>query len=128
MNNEQAAGPALSMLNKPAQFAAFRAGSRFRAGTLLSVRVRRSGLTGVRLGFATGKELGGAVERNRVRRCLRVAVGQLLPRLIPGSDILVIARAAAVPAGAVQLEAELCRLLSGAGALRPAGESADEKR
>lgn len=109
----------VTMLRTPAEFAAFRAGSRFRAGPLMSVRVRRSGLSGVRFGFATGKDLGGAVERNRVRRRLRVAVQALTPRLSPGSDVLVIARKAAVEATGAEITAALDGLLAAAGALRP---------
>lgn len=115
---EPASAPVVSMLRTKLEFAAFRAGSRFRAGPLMSVRVRRSGLAGVRFGFATGKELGGAVERNQVRRRLRVSVQALTPSLLPGSDILVVARKSSVAASGSEITTALSNLLATAGALR----------
>jgi ribonuclease P protein component len=45
-----------------------------------------------RYGFITGKSLGKAVQRNRVRRLLREAVRQLHPQLRSGVDMVLIAR------------------------------------
>lgn len=45
-----------------------------------------------RYGLVTGKRLGGAVVRNRVRRLMREAIRQLHPRLQTGHDIVVVAR------------------------------------
>jgi ribonuclease P protein component len=45
-----------------------------------------------RFGFVTGRRLGNAVTRNRVRRLLREAVRSFLPRLKPGYDVALIAR------------------------------------
>ena len=50
-----------------------------------------------RYGFAAGKRLGGAVERNRAKRLLREAVRALHPRLAPGHDIVFIARNTLTP-------------------------------
>lgn len=48
------------------------------------------GLT--RFGFVVGKRIGGAVVRNRVKRRLREIARHLAPTLVPGYDIVVIAR------------------------------------
>ena len=46
-----------------------------------------------RLGLVVSRKVGGAVERNRVKRVLREAFACESPRLPPGSDAVVIARA-----------------------------------
>lgn len=51
-----------------------------------------NGLTHNRYGFITGRKLGNAVTRNRVRRVLREAVRQLHPELKTGYDTVIIAR------------------------------------
>jgi len=115
------------MLSKPDEFAAFRTGSRFRTGPLMNVRVRRSGLSGVRFGLATGKELGGAVERNRVRRQLRAAIRALTPRLVPGFDVLIVARKASTGVTGAEITDALTNLLAATGAVGALAESARTK-
>ena len=39
-----------------------------------------------------GKKVGGAVQRNRVKRLVREAIRHLHPRLAPGHDIVVVVR------------------------------------
>ena len=48
-----------------------------------------------RLGLSVSRRVGGAVERNRVKRVLREAFAHESPRLPTGSDAVVIARAGA---------------------------------
>lgn len=45
-----------------------------------------------RLGLSVGKRVGGAVERNRVKRVLREEFSRIQPELTPGVDYVVIAR------------------------------------
>jgi ribonuclease P protein component len=52
-----------------------------------------NGQDAVRCGFIAGKKVGGAVERNRARRLLREALRARLPRIKPGMDLVLIARA-----------------------------------
>jgi ribonuclease P protein component len=84
---------------------------------VLSVRVRRNGLDHARFAFATGRKLGSAVVRNRIRRRLRTIVRALAPRFTEGWDVLVVVRQAGSSASQAQLAASLERTLSAAGAL-----------
>ena len=45
-----------------------------------------------RAGFITGKSIGNAVKRNRVKRQLKAVLSEFLPHFINQSDVLVIAR------------------------------------
>ena len=47
---------------------------------------------GPRLGLAVSRQLGGAVERNRLKRRLRAAFDELTERLPAGHDYVLIAR------------------------------------
>lgn len=48
-----------------------------------------------RLGLSVGRRVGGAVERNRVKRMVREAFWACADKLAPGQDFVVIARPAA---------------------------------
>jgi ribonuclease P protein component len=53
-----------------------------------------------RVAYAVGRRVGGAVQRNRLRRRLRAIVGQLTPQLQPGDYLFSAApRAAELSAG-----------------------------
>jgi ribonuclease P protein component len=69
---------------------------------LLSLRAAPNGLDRVRVGIICGKQVGGAVVRNRARRRLREAARSLLSGLPPGLDILLVIR----PSGASATVAE----------------------
>jgi ribonuclease P protein component len=68
-----------------------------------------------RIGLITSKRVGGAVDRNKIRRRLREIIRADRAKLAPGFDIVVVAKSAAAQAAFDDLRAEwllLARRLS----------------
>ncbi len=82
---------------------------------------RAEGGTGPRLGISVGRKVGGAVERNRVKRLLREVFWEAEGDLSPDHDFVVVARPAAGPLAAEQGEEGMALAL--ADVLREAGLS-----
>ncbi len=78
-----------------------------------------SGTGHPRLGLSVSRKVGGAVERNRVKRMLREAFARNEDRLKPGQDVVVVARPAAAELvereGLAGLDQALAQLLAKAG-------------
>ena len=69
-----------------------------------------------RIGFSVSKKLGGAVVRNRIRRRLREASRSIVPRLSPGTDIVVVARRSIEESTVAEMESVLNEQFRKAGA------------
>ena len=74
-----------------------------------------------RFGISTGRRLGGAVQRNRVRRRVREVLRHSANESGHGWDILIVARPAAAGASFDDLRSALLRLL---GAIRDSVKAA----
>jgi ribonuclease P protein component len=107
----------LEMLSHPQDFAAIQERGTSRSHPLLIVRVLRTELGTTRFAFSTGRRLGGAVVRNRVRRRLREALRVMAPSFRPGWDVLIIARPALVGADHDALVEAVGRLLRRSGVI-----------
>lgn len=83
---------------------------------VLYARPNRTGKN--RVGITTGKKLGGAVERNRIRRRLREVYRLNEARFKPGYDIVVVARSRSLHADFAALTAGYLSAAEKAGILR----------
>ncbi len=109
--------PRLVMLSRPQDFAALQGAGTTRSHPLFSARFLRTDLETTRFGLSTGRKLGGAVVRNRVRRRLREELRAMAPSFQPGWDVLIIARPAIVKTDHEALVGALSRLLRRGGVL-----------
>lgn len=80
------------------------------ANNLVVLKALRNDLNLTRYGFSVTKKVGGAVERNRLKRLLREIMRRQL--LKPGWDVVLIVRPQAVNAQYHQLEMVITKLLS----------------
>lgn len=85
-------------LRRPADFQRVRAARRSWGHPLLVLYVAPNDRATTRLGISVGKRVGKAVVRNGVKRRVREAVRHRLPDLLPGHDLVFIARAPAADA------------------------------
>jgi ribonuclease P protein component len=73
-----------------------------------------------RIAYAIGRKVGGAVERNRLRRRLRAIVGQLAPSLRPGA-YLIGASPEVTHLSVGELQTTVTRAMEKVGGMAPAG-------
>jgi len=105
----------LPSLRRKAEFAAIAAGGSARSSRLLVLRSLRTEGAPTRIGMATSRSLGGAVQRNRVRRRLRELVRERYGEMETGWDLLLIARPDAARATYAELREALGSLLKRSG-------------
>lgn len=63
------------------------------------------------MGVVAGRAVGSAVKRNRAKRLLRTAMQSLVGALVPGWDVVLIARAPLVESSYVEVQEALAILL-----------------
>ena len=107
--------PPLEMLRHKADFDAIGRHGTARSSRLLVLRAMRTERPGTRIGLSTPRALGGAVQRNRVRRRLRDILRGQLDAMGAGWDLLVIARPEAGLATYAELREALRSLLERSG-------------
>lgn len=89
------------------------------AGRMMLLNVWCSdSLPGRRLGVVTGRQLGGAVVRNRARRILREAWRLIQDRVAERCDVVIVARHGIVGRSMPEAQQELLKLLRAADALK----------
>ena len=114
----------LEMIRSVADFAALQAAGRSRSHPLLVLRYRRNEIERTRYGISTGRRVGNAVTRNRVRRRLCEILRRQQVRVPAGWDILLVCRPAAATASQAELASALERTLAKAGLSGDTGDRA----
>jgi ribonuclease P protein component len=111
-------------LSRSAEFdRVYREGKSHASRYLVIYSFPREGDAEPRLGVSVGRKVGGAVERNRVKRLLREAFWGTAGALPPGHDFVIVARpdagALAREKGEQGIGAALAEVLEGAGLAQP---------
>jgi ribonuclease P protein component len=105
--------PKTSRLLKHADFqAVYRQGRKHFSGNVNAFYRESGQTTGPRVGFAVGKVLGGAVERNRIKRRMRAAVRLHLSELSRPLDVVLHPKKSVLHLKFVQLDAEVAKVLA----------------
>jgi ribonuclease P protein component len=107
--------PALPMLRRRADFDEIGRRGRTQSSPLLVLRSLRTGRGETRIGLSTPRTLGGAVQRNRIRRRMRELIRGRIGRIGPGWDLLLIVRPLATNASWDELGSTLDELLRRSG-------------
>ncbi|MBK8135934.1 MAG: ribonuclease P protein component [Chloroflexi bacterium] len=105
-------------LTRSDDFARVRAEGQTHRSRLMLINVAANGLAINRFGVVTGKKLGGAVVRNRVRRLLREVLRLSQGRLVTGWDLVLVAHPAAVGQSLTEIQRTFDALASQAGLFR----------
>jgi len=92
--------------------AVYKEGRKHFSGNITVFYRRRSDNAGPRVGFTVGKVLGGAVERNRIRRRMRAAVQRHLAEILQPLDVVMHPRRSVLNMEFARLDAEVEQVLA----------------
>lgn len=102
-----------SRLLKHADFqAVYQQGRKHFSGNITVFYRRRGDESGPRVGFTVGKVLGGAVQRNRIRRRMRAAVQKSLPQLALPLDVVMHPRRQVLEMEFARLQQEVAQVFA----------------
>ncbi len=105
--------PKTSRLLKHADFqAVYRQGRKHFSGNVTAFYRESGQAAGPRVGFAVGKVLGGAVERNRIKRRMRAVVRRHLSELSRPLDVVLHPKKSVLHLKFVELDAEVAKVLA----------------
>lgn len=107
--------PAFPMLRRKADFDAIARQGTARSSRLLVLKSLHTGRPETRIGLSTPRSLGGAVQRNRVRRRLREVLRERREGIGAGWDLLLITRPPAAAASYAELREAVRSLLERSG-------------
>ncbi len=110
-------------LTRSEDFKRVRRSGKSYAHPLVVLIVQKSEQPRVRVGVAAGRTIGTAVPRNRTKRLLREAMRTLIPDVVSGLDLILIARPGLVTASLEDTRQALRNLLNRAQILSPVHES-----
>jgi len=105
--------PRGSRLLKHADFqAVYQQGKKHFSGNVAAFYRERPAGSGPRVGFTVSKALGGAVDRNRIRRRMRAVVQRHLAQLVRPLDVVLHPRKAVMAMDFEKLDAEIGQLFA----------------
>jgi len=110
--------PPQARIRKAADFERVRREGKYSPGPLLGVAAYDRGEGRSRLGLAVSGRVGGAVVRNTIKRRLREAFRRNQGAILPGWDVVLVARPKAAAATFQALQENIFAGLARAGALR----------
>ncbi len=108
----------LITLNKPSQFQAIRkSGQSWHTPNFILSRLDQA--DNQRIGFILTKKVGGAVQRNRIKRRLRVLAREILPKEALTGDYVFVGFASCLDAEAETLKKDILWALKRLSCMRP---------
>ncbi|HEV7520725.1 MAG TPA: ribonuclease P protein component [Candidatus Angelobacter sp.] len=90
----------------------YKEGRKHFSGNMKAFYRERESVAGPRVGFTVGKVLGGAVDRNRIRRRMRAAVRKHLCELAKPLDLVLHPRKSVLTLKFAELDAEIVQVFA----------------